>query len=85
MNLTADRAATAVERHDCPNCGAPAGSACRTRGGKTTAKYHTARFGLVPALRGLTFGREADSRFVTDASTTGVLPVTAARRGSRGV
>lgn len=50
MNLTPDRAATAVERHDCPNCGAPAGSACRTRGGKTTAKYHTARFGLVPAL-----------------------------------
>jgi resolvase-like protein len=44
-------AATAVERHDCPNCGAPAGSACRPRGGKITAKYHTARFGLVPALR----------------------------------
>ena len=51
MNLTPDRAATAVERHDCPNCGAPAGSACRTRGGKTTAKYHTARFALVPVLR----------------------------------
>jgi DNA invertase Pin-like site-specific DNA recombinase len=51
MNLTPDRAATAVEPHDCPNCGAPAGSACRTRGGKTTAKYHIARFGLVPALR----------------------------------
>ncbi len=51
MNLTPDRAATAVERHDCPNCGALAGSACRTRGGKTTAKYHTGRFGLVPALR----------------------------------
>ncbi|WP_374771751.1 recombinase family protein [Streptomyces sp. NBC_01310] len=41
----------AVERHDCPNCDAPAGSACRTRGGKTAAKYHTPRFVLVPALR----------------------------------
>ncbi|MGW6215269.1 zinc finger domain-containing protein [Streptomyces sp. NPDC055109] len=29
----------------------PAGSACRTRGGKTAAKYHTPRFVLVPALR----------------------------------
>jgi DNA invertase Pin-like site-specific DNA recombinase len=29
----------------------PAGSACRTRAGKTAAKYHTARFILVPALR----------------------------------
>ncbi|WP_442807021.1 zinc finger domain-containing protein [Streptomyces sp. NBC_01294] len=44
-------AALAVERHDCPNCEAPAGSACRTRGGKTAAKYHTLRFVLVPALR----------------------------------
>ncbi|MFD3542057.1 recombinase family protein [Streptomyces sp. NPDC058662] len=41
----------AVERHDCSNCDAPAGSACRTRGGKTAAKYHTPRFVLVPALR----------------------------------
>ncbi|MFD5268882.1 hypothetical protein [Streptomyces sp. NPDC058335] len=41
----------AVERHDCPNCDAPAGSAYRTRGGKTAAKYHTPRFVLVPALR----------------------------------
>ncbi|MBT1189909.1 recombinase family protein [Streptomyces sp. CJ_13] len=51
MDLTPDRAASAVERHDCPNCDAPAGSACRTRGGKTAAKYHTPRFVLVPALR----------------------------------
>ncbi|WP_258308239.1 hypothetical protein [Streptomyces sp. NWU339] len=51
MNLTPDQAALAVERHDCPNCDAPAGSACRTRGGKTAAKYHTPRFVLVPALR----------------------------------
>ncbi|WP_393059684.1 recombinase family protein [Streptomyces sp. LN549] len=29
----------------------PAGSACRTRAGKTAAKYHTPRFVLVPALR----------------------------------
>ncbi|KOT76389.1 hypothetical protein ADK70_38625 [Streptomyces rimosus subsp. pseudoverticillatus] len=26
MDLTPDRAALAVERHDCPNCDAPAGS-----------------------------------------------------------
>jgi hypothetical protein len=51
MELTSDQAAAAVERHDCPACGAPAGSACRTRGGKTTAKYHTPRFILLPALR----------------------------------
>lgn len=51
MNLTADRAASEVERHVCPNCAAPAGSACRTRAGKTAAKYHTGRFVLVPALR----------------------------------
>ncbi|MGH3982500.1 MAG: zinc finger domain-containing protein [Pseudonocardiaceae bacterium] len=51
MDLTPDQAALAVERHDCPNCDAPAGSACRTRGEKTAAKYHTPRFVLVPALR----------------------------------
>lgn len=51
MDLTPDQAAIAVERHNCPNCGAPAGSPCRTRGGKTAAKYHTSRFVLVPALR----------------------------------
>ena len=28
---------------DCPRCQAPAGSPCRTRGGKTAVKYHTAR------------------------------------------
>jgi DNA invertase Pin-like site-specific DNA recombinase len=41
----------AVERHHCPNCDAPAGGACRSRGGKTAAKYHTPRFVRVPALR----------------------------------
>jgi DNA invertase Pin-like site-specific DNA recombinase len=46
-----DQDALAVERHDCPNCEAPAGSPCRTRGGRTAAKYHTPRFVLVPALR----------------------------------
>jgi DNA invertase Pin-like site-specific DNA recombinase len=51
MNLTSHQAALAVERHDRPNCDAPVGSACRTRGGKTAAKYHTPRFVLVPALR----------------------------------
>jgi DNA invertase Pin-like site-specific DNA recombinase len=51
MELTPDRAAGAVERHPCPKCEAPAGSACRTRSGKVAARYHTARFILVPALR----------------------------------
>lgn len=44
-------AAAAVERYRCPQCEAPAGSSCRTRSGKVASKYHTARFGLVPALR----------------------------------
>ncbi|MFE5375710.1 recombinase family protein [Streptomyces mirabilis] len=51
MDLTPDQAAHAVERNDCPKCDVPAGSACRTRGGKTATKYHTPRFVLVPALR----------------------------------
>ncbi|MCY0932339.1 recombinase family protein [Streptomyces sp. H27-H1] len=51
MDLTPDQAAIAVERNDCPKCDVPAGSACRTRGGKTATKYHTPRFVLVPALR----------------------------------
>ncbi|MGW7447598.1 recombinase family protein [Kitasatospora sp. NPDC054795] len=51
MDLTSDQAADAVERNDCPKCEAPAGSPCRTLGGKTAAKYHTARFALVPKLR----------------------------------
>ena len=51
MELTPDQAAKAVERHDCPKCEVPGGSACRTRAGKTAIKYHTARFTLVPALR----------------------------------
>ncbi len=49
--MTPEQAAAAVERHPCPKCEAPAGSTCRTRAGKTAAKYHTARFILVPALR----------------------------------
>src|SRR5260370_29765219 len=51
MELTPDQAANAAERHDCPKCEVPAGSPCRTAGGKTAAKYHTARFTLVPSLR----------------------------------
>ncbi len=51
MPLGPDDAAAAVERHPCPQCDVPAGSACRTRAGKTAAEYHTARFILVPALR----------------------------------
>ena len=51
MPLGPDAAAATVERHPCPQCDVPAGSTCRTRAGKTAAKYHTARFILVPALR----------------------------------
>jgi DNA invertase Pin-like site-specific DNA recombinase len=50
----ADRAAgdaAVVERHPCPQCAVPAGSTCRTRAGRTAARYHTARFALVPSLR----------------------------------
>lgn len=42
--------AAAIERFDCPTCSAPAGSTCRTRGGKVAPKYHTPRFMLVPQL-----------------------------------
>jgi DNA invertase Pin-like site-specific DNA recombinase len=51
VDLIPGQAAAAVERHPCPKCGAPAGSPCRTGSGKTAARYHTARFILVPALR----------------------------------
>ncbi|GAB7029540.1 recombinase family protein [Streptomyces sp. NPDC021749] len=50
MSELADPAAV-VERFDCPTCSAPAGSTCRTRGGKVAPKYHTPRFMLVPQLR----------------------------------
>src|SRR4030088_760814 len=43
--------AAAVEQFDCPTCSVPAGSTCRTRGGKVAPKYHTPRFMLVPQLR----------------------------------
>ncbi|WP_225077115.1 MULTISPECIES: recombinase family protein [unclassified Streptomyces] len=43
--------AAAVEQFDCPTCAVPAGSACRTRGGKVAPKYHTPRFMLVRQLR----------------------------------
>ncbi|CAL9337931.1 hypothetical protein SUDANB58_00205 [Streptomyces sp. enrichment culture] len=43
--------AAAVEQFDCPTCDVPAGSTCRTRGGKVAPKYHTPRFMLVPQLR----------------------------------
>lgn len=63
MDPTPDQAAAAVERHPCPQCDVPVGSACRTRAGKTAAKYHTARFVLVPALRDeLTVTVPADRR-----------------------
>lgn len=49
--MTSKEPAEAVELHPCPQCDAPAGSCCRTRGGRVASKYHTARFALVPALR----------------------------------
>src|SRR6266496_961462 len=38
MEPTPALTATAVERHDCPTCAAPAGSPCRTRAGRTAAE-----------------------------------------------
>ncbi|MFF2653603.1 recombinase family protein [Streptomyces sp. NPDC058045] len=43
--------AEAVERHPCPRCGVPAGSACRTNNDTVAPTYHTARHMLVPSLR----------------------------------
>ncbi|MFG1645707.1 recombinase family protein [Amycolatopsis sp. NPDC049252] len=51
MEPTPREAAAAAEQLDCPTCGVPAGSPCRTRGGTTALKYHTPRFLLIPALR----------------------------------
>ncbi|MFF5210539.1 hypothetical protein [Streptosporangium sp. NPDC000396] len=51
MEPAPEEAAAEVERHDCPTCEAPAPNPCRTRGGKVAAKYHAARFILVPSLR----------------------------------
>ncbi|WP_405148776.1 ATP-binding protein [Sphaerisporangium sp. NBC_01403] len=68
MSELADPAA-AVERFDCPMCAAPAGSACRTRGGEVAPKYHTPRFMLVPRLRA-----ELDVRTPTDRGPARLLP-----------
>ncbi|WP_216678517.1 hypothetical protein [Streptomyces sp. MNP-20] len=46
-----DQAADAVGRNDCPKCEVPAGSPCRTRGGRTAPKYHDPRFVVIAALR----------------------------------
>lgn len=51
--MTPERAAAAAEGFACPTCGAPAGSPCRTGGGNTAFRYHTARFVLVPELAGV--------------------------------
>ncbi|MEV0649988.1 recombinase family protein [Phytomonospora sp. NPDC050363] len=50
MSLTPIEAAAAVERHACPKCSVPPGSACRTHTGLVATKYHTQRFVLVPKL-----------------------------------
>lgn len=50
--MTPEQAASAAERFSCPTCGSPAGSACRTSGGNTAFRYHTARFILVKELAG---------------------------------
>ncbi|WP_327116180.1 recombinase family protein [Nocardia sp. NBC_01730] len=87
MELTPDQAAAAVEHHRCPNCDAPAGSACRTRSGKTAAKYHTPRFVLVPALREeLGVPTPADrrpGRTWTQGPTLTVVPAPATQRPVR--
>lgn len=49
--MTPEAAAEAVEQHDCPSCGVPAGSPCRTGSGKVAVKYHTPRFTAVAGLR----------------------------------
>ncbi|WP_179202294.1 hypothetical protein [Streptomyces caniscabiei] len=43
--------AAIIEQFGCPTCEVPAGSTCRTCGGKVAPKYHTPRFMLVPQLR----------------------------------
>ncbi|WP_449597065.1 zinc finger domain-containing protein [Nonomuraea endophytica] len=43
--------AAAVERFECPMCAAPAGSPCRTRGGKVAPKYHTPLHAGIPTAR----------------------------------
>jgi DNA invertase Pin-like site-specific DNA recombinase len=50
--VTLEQAASAAESFACPACGSPPGSPCRTRGGDTAFRYHTARFVLVPELAG---------------------------------
>ncbi len=50
--MTPEQAASAAESFACPTCGAPAGSPCRTGGGDTAFRYHTARFVFVPELAG---------------------------------
>lgn len=50
--MTPQQAAAAAESFACPTCGSPAGSPCRTGGGNTAFRYHTARFVLVPELAG---------------------------------
>jgi DNA invertase Pin-like site-specific DNA recombinase len=50
--VTPEQAASAVESFACPTCGSPAGNPCRTRGGSTAFRYHTARFILVKELAG---------------------------------
>jgi DNA invertase Pin-like site-specific DNA recombinase len=50
--VTPEQAASAAESFSCPTCGSPAGSPCRTHGGDTAFRYHTARFVLVPELAG---------------------------------
>ena len=51
--MTPEQAASAVESLACPTCASPTGSPCRTRGGDTAFRYHTARFVLVPELAGV--------------------------------
>ncbi|MGP4004039.1 zinc finger domain-containing protein [Streptomyces sp. 8N706] len=59
MQLGPAEAAAAVERQPCPQCGVPAGSACRTRAGKTAAPA-VAGFSRIPAVHPLETVRFAD-------------------------
>ena len=81
-------AAELVETFDCPMCEAPAGSPCRTRGGKVAPKYHTPRFTLVPSLRSelevrTPVGRGPGRVWVAGSAPTVVPPIGGTVRPTR--
>jgi hypothetical protein len=69
-----------VEQFDCSTCEVPAGSTCRTRGGKVAPKYHTPRFmGQEDTLStgGGELGDEPGVPVVDDVSAQGRLALVA--------